>query len=68
MVTKYIGIDMTFFMCLMFAMPMMFFLAGLLHFHNTGPELSQPVLYGLSKGMFYANMFITLLYIGVKKF
>lgn len=61
-VTKHIGIDNTYWMCLIFGMPMLFFFGGLFS------AFKSEMMYGLSKGMFWCNIFITLLYIGVKKF
>lgn len=65
--SNHIGIDITFWMCLMFVMPMMFFLGGLCSWNSGLEEGNQVVLHGLSKGMLYCNIFITLLYIGAKK-
>lgn len=68
MVSKYIGIDTTYWMCLMFVMPMIFFLGGffpVVFRHLPGLEV---MISGLTKGMFYSCLLITLLYIGAKKF
>lgn len=70
MVTKHIGIDMTYWMCLMFVMPMIFFFAALLNVWREGldGEHIEVLVHALSKGMFYCNMFITSIFIGAKKF
>lgn len=67
-VSKYIGIDMPYWLCLMFGMPMIFFLGGFCPVviqHQTGLEV---MISGLSKGMFYSYLLIALLYICAKKF
>lgn len=67
MVSKYIGIDMTYWMCLLFVMPMIFFFVALLNVWRDG-ECIEVLMEGLSKGMFYCTMFICLIFIGTKKF
>lgn len=71
-VTKYIvsnhaSIDMPYWLCLMFLMPMIFFFVALLNIWKEG-ECIEVLLDVLSKGMFYCNMFILLIFIGAKKF
>lgn len=59
--TTYVPIDHIYWMFMIFLMPMVFVLMGIL-------EPEKIILFGLEKGMFFSHIFILLLYIAVKKF